>query len=191
MPGGSALTWASHYQDRLSSDQTCLNEWTTMADLESPRPPGAEPGRSVEGGEGTGVPRPSRERAPGLTGSAPRSSEQEQMEQAIRAELWKVLDTSDLESITSKEVGGGAGARAEALRPGARVFLSVEPSHLAFLLSGPVLDAWPRLLGADGTLLSSEALAGWVRHGEPLVSFPSADPPGPGATPGAPPPTVP
>lgn len=33
------------------------------------------------------------------------------MEQAIRAELWEVLDTSDLESITSKEVGrvGGPG----------------------------------------------------------------------------------
>ncbi|XP_073906120.1 protein phosphatase Slingshot homolog 3 isoform X5 [Castor canadensis] len=31
-------------------------------------------------------------------------SEQEQMEQAIRAELWQVLDTSDLESITSKEI---------------------------------------------------------------------------------------
>jgi hypothetical protein len=29
------------------------------------------------------------------------------MEQAIRAELWQVLDTSDLESITSKEVGRG------------------------------------------------------------------------------------
>lgn len=42
---------------------------------------------------------------PGLMGSALRPSEQEQMEQAIRAELWKVLDTSDLENITSKEVG--------------------------------------------------------------------------------------
>lgn len=31
------------------------------------------------------------------------------MEQAIRAELWKVLDTSDLESVTSKEVGTGQG----------------------------------------------------------------------------------
>ncbi|XP_012930448.1 protein phosphatase Slingshot homolog 3 isoform X4 [Heterocephalus glaber] len=31
-------------------------------------------------------------------------SEQEQMEQAIRAELWEVLDASDLESITSKEI---------------------------------------------------------------------------------------
>ncbi|XP_045873039.1 protein phosphatase Slingshot homolog 3 isoform X2 [Meles meles] len=77
VPGGSALTWAGHYQERLSSDQSCLNEWTAMADLESLRPPGAEPGRP---------------------------SEQEQMEQVIRAELWEVLDTSDLESVTSKEI---------------------------------------------------------------------------------------
>ncbi|XP_003828764.2 protein phosphatase Slingshot homolog 3 isoform X1 [Pan paniscus] len=77
VPGGSALTWASHYQERLNSEQSCLNEWTAMADLESLRPPSAEPGRS---------------------------SEQEQMEQAIHAELWKVLDASDLESVTSKEI---------------------------------------------------------------------------------------
>nr|XP_017509275.2 protein phosphatase Slingshot homolog 3 isoform X1 [Manis javanica] len=77
VPGGSALSWASHYQDRLSSDQSCLNEWMAMADLESLRPPSTEPGRP---------------------------SEQEQMEQAVRAELWDVLDTSDLESITSKEI---------------------------------------------------------------------------------------
>lgn len=31
------------------------------------------------------------------------------MEQAILAELWQVLDTSDLESVTSKEVGKVAG----------------------------------------------------------------------------------
>ncbi|XP_003122521.1 protein phosphatase Slingshot homolog 3 isoform X2 [Sus scrofa] len=77
VPGGSALTWASHYQDRLSSDQGCLNEWMAMADLESLRPPSLEAGRP---------------------------SEQEQMEQAIRAELWEVLESSDLESITSKEI---------------------------------------------------------------------------------------
>ncbi|XP_011797776.1 PREDICTED: protein phosphatase Slingshot homolog 3 [Colobus angolensis palliatus] len=77
VPGGSALTWASHYQERLNSDQNCLNEWTAMADLESLRPPSVEPGRPLE---------------------------QEQMEQAIRAELWKVLDASDLESVTSKEI---------------------------------------------------------------------------------------
>ena len=55
------------------------------------------------------MPWQSREGARRLIGLAPRSSEQEQMEQAIRAELWKVLDTSDLESITSKEVGRGPG----------------------------------------------------------------------------------
>ncbi|KAB0388995.1 hypothetical protein E2I00_010527, partial [Balaenoptera physalus] len=77
VPGGSALAWASHYQDRLSSDQSCLNEWMAMADLESLRPPSIEPGRT---------------------------SGQEQMEEAIRAELWEVLDSSDLESITSKEI---------------------------------------------------------------------------------------
>uniref|UniRef100_I3MQ69 protein-serine/threonine phosphatase n=1 Tax=Ictidomys tridecemlineatus TaxID=43179 RepID=I3MQ69_ICTTR len=82
IPGGSALAWAAHYQERLNSDQSCLNEWMAMADLESLRPPSIEPGQ----------------------GSAPRPSEQEQMEQAIRAELWEVLDTSDLESITSKEI---------------------------------------------------------------------------------------
>ncbi|XP_012376332.1 protein phosphatase Slingshot homolog 3 [Dasypus novemcinctus] len=77
VPGGSALSWAGHYQESVSSDQSCLNEWTAMADLESLRPPSAEPGRPPE---------------------------QEQMEQAIRAELWEVLDTSDLESVTSKEI---------------------------------------------------------------------------------------
>lgn len=77
VPGGSALAWATHYQERLDSDQGSLNEWMAMADLESLRPPSAEPGRPLE---------------------------QQQMEQAIRAELWKLLDASDLESITSKEI---------------------------------------------------------------------------------------
>ncbi|XP_055987786.1 protein phosphatase Slingshot homolog 3 [Sorex fumeus] len=77
VPGGSALSWASHYQDRLSSEQGCLNEWMAMADLESLRPPSAEPGGA---------------------------SEQERMEQAIRAGLWAVLESSDLESVTSKEI---------------------------------------------------------------------------------------
>ncbi|XP_008821102.1 protein phosphatase Slingshot homolog 3 isoform X2 [Nannospalax galili] len=77
VPGGNTLAWAAHYQERLNSEQSCLNEWMAMSDLESLRPPGAEPGQP---------------------------SEQEQMEQAIRAELWQVLDTSDLESVTSKEI---------------------------------------------------------------------------------------
>lgn len=55
VPGGSALTWASHYEDRLNSDQSCLNEWMAMADLESLRPPSTEPGRSVQGGVEAGA----------------------------------------------------------------------------------------------------------------------------------------
>uniref|UniRef100_A0A8I3NHT5 Slingshot protein phosphatase 3 n=1 Tax=Canis lupus familiaris TaxID=9615 RepID=A0A8I3NHT5_CANLF len=82
VPGGNALTWAAHYQEKLSSDQSCLNEWMAMADLESLRPPSPGPGRP---------------------------SEQEQMEQAIRAELWEVLDLegtsgdSDLPEVFSNE----------------------------------------------------------------------------------------
>ncbi|XP_055470615.1 protein phosphatase Slingshot homolog 3 isoform X2 [Psammomys obesus] len=81
VPGGSALAWATHYQEKLNSDQSCLNEWMAMSDLESLRPPSAEPGQITA-----------------------RASEQEQMEQAILAELWQVLDTSDLDSVTSKEI---------------------------------------------------------------------------------------
>lgn len=49
VPGGSALVWATHYQEKLNSDQGCLNEWMAMSDLESLRPPIAEPGQSVLG----------------------------------------------------------------------------------------------------------------------------------------------
>ncbi|KAM4846020.1 protein phosphatase Slingshot homolog 3 isoform 2-T2 [Thomomys bottae] len=77
VPGGCALAWAAHYQEKLNSDQSCLNEWMAMADLESLRPPSAE---------------------------TDQPSEQEQMEQAIRVELWQVLDSSDLETVTSKEI---------------------------------------------------------------------------------------
>lgn len=154
VPGGSALTWAGHYQDRLSSDQSCLNEWTAMADLESLRPPSAEPGRSVHGGEEErGGCHGRRGRGPWTDrlGSAPRPSEQEQMEQAIRAELWEVLDTSDLESITSKEVGRVPGPGRELGPAGGpqRGPGLPSPWSAPTLLSSrpePVADAWPQLL---------------------------------------------
>ncbi|XP_068922582.1 protein phosphatase Slingshot homolog 3 [Petaurus breviceps papuanus] len=79
VPGGSALAWTGYYQDRITSDQSCLNEWMAMADLES-----------------------LRSQLPSADSSG--HSEQECMEQLIRAELWDVLDTSDLESVTSKEI---------------------------------------------------------------------------------------
>ncbi|XP_074130881.1 protein phosphatase Slingshot homolog 3 [Sminthopsis crassicaudata] len=79
VPGGSALAWTGYYQQRITSDQSCLNEWLAMADLES-----------------------LRSQLPGADSSG--HSEQEQMERLIRTELWGVLDTSDLESVTSKEI---------------------------------------------------------------------------------------
>ncbi|XP_074087054.1 protein phosphatase Slingshot homolog 3 [Macrotis lagotis] len=79
VPGGSALAWTGYYQDRITSDQSCLNEWMAMADLESLR-------SQLPSGDPRGY------------------SEQERMEQLIRDELWHVLDTIDLESVTSKEI---------------------------------------------------------------------------------------
>ncbi|XP_020823898.1 protein phosphatase Slingshot homolog 3 [Phascolarctos cinereus] len=79
VPGGSALAWTGYYQDRITSDQSCLNEWMAMADLES-----------------------LRSQLPSADSSG--HSERDQMEQLILAELWDVLDTSDLESVTSKEI---------------------------------------------------------------------------------------
>ncbi|KAM9191136.1 protein phosphatase Slingshot homolog 3 isoform 4-T4 [Mergus octosetaceus] len=77
IPGGPALLWARDYAAALSSEQSCLNEWLAMADLESVRP---------------GSPQPSGPAVPELT------------EQAVRALLRDVLASADLESVTSKEV---------------------------------------------------------------------------------------
>ncbi|XP_044537980.1 protein phosphatase Slingshot homolog 3 [Gracilinanus agilis] len=79
VPGGSALAWTAYYQARITSDQSCINEWMAMADLES-----------------------LRSQLPSADSSG--HSEQERMERLIRAELGDVLDTSDLESVTSKEI---------------------------------------------------------------------------------------
>lgn len=37
-PGGSALGWAERYQCTVASEQSCINEWLAMSDLESVRP---------------------------------------------------------------------------------------------------------------------------------------------------------
>lgn len=37
-PGGMALVWATYYESCIASEQSCLNEWNAMQDLESPRP---------------------------------------------------------------------------------------------------------------------------------------------------------
>ncbi|XP_074774664.1 protein phosphatase Slingshot homolog 3 [Athene noctua] len=77
IPGGPALAWARGYAAALASEQSCLNEWLAMADLESVRP---------------ASPTPLRPAAPELS------------EQAVRALLRDVMASADLESVTSKEV---------------------------------------------------------------------------------------
>ncbi|XP_064369482.1 protein phosphatase Slingshot homolog 3 isoform X2 [Dromaius novaehollandiae] len=79
IPGGPALAWARHYAAAVASEQSCINEWQAMADLESVRP----------GSPTLPAPGPA---APELT------------EQAVRAMLRDVMATADLESVTSKEV---------------------------------------------------------------------------------------
>ncbi|KAK4823043.1 hypothetical protein QYF61_025382 [Mycteria americana] len=78
IPGGPALAWARGYAAALASEQSCLNEWLAMADLESVRP---------------ASPPPLRPATPELS------------EQAVRALLRDVMASADLESVTSKEVG--------------------------------------------------------------------------------------
>lgn len=36
-PGSLFLTWVSYYQSRVSSSQSCINEWNAMQDVESHR----------------------------------------------------------------------------------------------------------------------------------------------------------
>ncbi|XP_048709064.2 protein phosphatase Slingshot homolog 3 isoform X2 [Caretta caretta] len=78
-PGGSALGWAEWYQRAIASEQSCINEWLAMSDLESVRPD-----------------------SPALFSDQP--TERELMERKIRAKLRELMATADLESITSKEI---------------------------------------------------------------------------------------
>lgn len=38
-PGGPSHEWVSYYDERIGSDQSCLNEWNAMDSLETRRPP--------------------------------------------------------------------------------------------------------------------------------------------------------
>ncbi|XP_048341682.1 protein phosphatase Slingshot homolog 3 isoform X2 [Sphaerodactylus townsendi] len=78
-PGGSALSWTEWYQEAVTSEQSCINEWLTMSDLESVRPS-----------------------SPAVSSDQPTA--QEMTERMIRAKLREVMATTDLENITSKEI---------------------------------------------------------------------------------------
>ncbi|XP_012586629.1 PREDICTED: protein phosphatase Slingshot homolog 1 isoform X2 [Condylura cristata] len=78
-PGGVALIWATYYESCISSEQSCLNEWNAMQDLESARPD-----------------------SPALFVDKP--TEGERTERLIKAKLRSIMMSQDLENVTSKEI---------------------------------------------------------------------------------------
>ncbi|XP_054700782.1 protein phosphatase Slingshot homolog 1 isoform X5 [Grus americana] len=78
-PGGMALVWATYYESCISSDQSCINEWNAMQDLESTRPD-----------------------SPALFVDKP--TERERAERLIKAKLRSIMMSKDLENVTSKEI---------------------------------------------------------------------------------------
>ncbi|XP_054450344.1 protein phosphatase Slingshot homolog 1 [Pteronotus mesoamericanus] len=78
-PGGVALIWASYYESCISSEQSCINEWNAMQDLESTRPD-----------------------SPALFVDKP--TERERTERLIKAKLRSIMMSQDLENVTSKEI---------------------------------------------------------------------------------------
>uniref|UniRef100_A0A2D4HXC9 protein-serine/threonine phosphatase n=2 Tax=Micrurus lemniscatus lemniscatus TaxID=129467 RepID=A0A2D4HXC9_MICLE len=78
-PGGGALNWTEWYQKAVNSDQSCINEWLAMSDLESVRPT-----------------------SPSIFSD--QRTAQDVTERTIRAKLREVMGTTDLENITSKEI---------------------------------------------------------------------------------------
>ncbi|KAJ6656629.1 hypothetical protein lerEdw1_003516, partial [Lerista edwardsae] len=78
-PGGMALVWATYYESCIASEQSCINEWNTMQDLESTRPD-----------------------SPALYVDKP--TERERAERLIKAKLRSIMMSQDLENVTSKEI---------------------------------------------------------------------------------------
>ncbi|NXH11452.1 SSH1 phosphatase, partial [Bucco capensis] len=78
-PGGMALVWATYYESCISSEQSCINEWNAMQDLESTRPD-----------------------SPALFVDKP--TERERTERLIKAKLRSIMMSKDLENVTSKEI---------------------------------------------------------------------------------------
>uniref|UniRef100_A0A8C7DCD0 Protein phosphatase Slingshot homolog 1 n=1 Tax=Oncorhynchus kisutch TaxID=8019 RepID=A0A8C7DCD0_ONCKI len=78
-PGGMALTWMGFYESCITSEQSCINEWNAMTDLETTRPD--SPAMFVD-----------------------RPTESERTECAIKAKLRTIMMFRDLENVTSKEI---------------------------------------------------------------------------------------
>ncbi|KAM6930640.1 protein phosphatase Slingshot homolog 1 isoform 2-T2 [Xenentodon cancila] len=78
-PGGISLTWTSYYESCIASDQSCINEWNAMKDLETTRPD--SPIMFVD-----------------------KPSERERTECLIKAKLRSIMTCQDLENVTCKQI---------------------------------------------------------------------------------------
>ncbi|XP_075881790.1 protein phosphatase Slingshot homolog 1 isoform X2 [Nelusetta ayraudi] len=80
-PGGTALTWTTFYQSCISSEQSCINQWNIMTDLESSRADCSPPPTYLD-----------------------RPSERERTESLIRAKLRSIMTCRDLDNVTCKQI---------------------------------------------------------------------------------------
>uniref|UniRef100_A0AAV2MRA6 Protein phosphatase Slingshot homolog 1 n=1 Tax=Knipowitschia caucasica TaxID=637954 RepID=A0AAV2MRA6_KNICA len=78
-PGGMALTWTGYYDSCISSEQSCINEWNAMKDLETTRPD-----------------------SPIMFDDKP--SQRERTECLIKSKLRSVMTCQDLENVTCKQI---------------------------------------------------------------------------------------
>ncbi|XP_067862358.1 protein phosphatase Slingshot homolog 1 [Heptranchias perlo] len=78
-PSGIALTWTSYYESCINSEQSCINEWNTMQDLQSTR--ADSPPMFVD-----------------------KPTENELTERLIKTKLRYIMMSKDLENVTSKEI---------------------------------------------------------------------------------------
>lgn len=76
--GGTACLWTRWYEERISSDRSCLNEWIAMEGLTSKRSP-----------------------SPDL---CPEPSELRKTKELIRSKLKEIMTSVDLDEVTSKLV---------------------------------------------------------------------------------------
>ncbi|KAM4745532.1 LOW QUALITY PROTEIN: protein phosphatase Slingshot homolog 1 [Anableps anableps] len=78
-PGGMALTWMGYYESCIASEQSCINEWNAMKDLETTRPD--SPIMFVD-----------------------KPSERERTECLIKSKLRSIMTSQDLENVTCKQI---------------------------------------------------------------------------------------
>ncbi|XP_047988042.1 protein phosphatase Slingshot isoform X2 [Leguminivora glycinivorella] len=79
--GGASHAWCAHYEARVDSDRSCLNEWHAMDCIESRRPP-----------------------SPDSLRLKPR--ERDETERVIRCTLKEIMMSVDLDEVTSKAIRG-------------------------------------------------------------------------------------